>query len=220
MRPITWAFAAFLLVCVLVYWLTLRPAESAVPETFPAPEPVGTPDDATTATFGNGCFWCTEAVFQQLKGVKTVTSGYSGGTVRNPTYEQVCSGATGHAEGIQVTFDPAVISYSELLEVFWRSHDPTTLNRQGNDTGTQYRSAVFYHTPRQKELAEAYKRKLDEARVYDSPVVTEIVPYTEFFPADAYHRNFYATHPRQGYCRTIIGPKLDKLQKVFADKWK
>jgi len=194
--------------------------EFTPPATFPVLAPADSPDDSTTATFGNGCFWCTEAVFQQLKGVKTVTSGYTGGTVKNPTYEQVSGGTTGHAEGIQVTFDPKVISYAELLEVFWRSHDPTTLNRQGNDTGTQYRSAIFTHTPRQKELAERYKAKIDQAHVFAKPVVTEIVPYTEFFPAEGYHQNFYSTNPRQGYCRTIIQPKLDKLQKVFADKWK
>ena len=152
--------------------------------------------------------------------MQSVTSGYSGGTVKNPTYEQVCGGDTGHAEGIQVTFDPKVISYAELLEVFWRSHDPTTLNRQGNDTGTQYRSVVFYHTPRQKELAEKYKAKIDGAGVFSKPVVTEIVPYAEFYPAERYHQNFYKDNLRNGYCRTIVQPKLDKLQKVFADKWK
>ena len=222
MRPVYWIVPALLLVVAIIAWQVSRPPEFTVPEHFPAPapEPAGIPGDTTVATFGNGCFWCTEAVFQQLKGVKTVTSGYTGGSVKNPTYEQVCGGDTGHAEGIQVTFDPKVISYAELLEVFWRSHDPTTLNRQGNDTGTQYRSAIFYHTPRQKELAEAYRVKIDEAHVYSAPVVTEIVPYTEFFPAEGHHQNFYSTNPRQGYCRVIIQPKLDKLQKVFADKWK
>ena len=220
MRPIHWGLGAALLIALGCALYFSRPAEFAMPEHFPAPVPDVAPDDSTIATFGNGCFWCTEAVFQQLRGVRTVTSGYSGGTVKNPTYEQVSAGTTGHAEGIQVTFDPKVISYAELLEVFWRSHDPTTLNRQGNDVGTQYRSAIFYHTPRQKELAEAYKAKIDAAHVFPAPVITEIVPYTEFFPAEGYHQKFYATNPRQGYCRTIIGPKLDKLQKVFADKWK
>ncbi len=220
MRPILWVIPALLLIIAVVAWQASRRAEFTVPEHFPAPEPAGAPDDSTVATFGNGCFWCTEAIFQQLKGVTAVTSGYSGGSVKNPTYEQVCNGTTGHAEGIQVTFDPKVISYAELLEVFWRSHDPTTLNRQGNDTGTQYRSAIFYHTPRQKELAEAYKAKIEEAHVYSAPVVTEIVPYTEFFAAEGHHQNFYSTNPRQGYCRVIIQPKLDKLQKIFADKWK
>jgi peptide-methionine (S)-S-oxide reductase len=220
MRAIYWVVPALILAVAIIVWQVSRPAESAMPEQFPAPEPAATSDDSTVATFGNGCFWCTEAIFQQLKGVKTVTPGYTGGTAKNPSYEQVCTGLTGHAEGIQVTFDPKVITYAELLEVFWRSHDPTTLNRQGNDTGTQYRSAIFTHTPRQKELAEAYKAKIEAAHVFPAPVVTEIVPYTEFFPAEEHHRNFYSTNPRQGYCRAVIQPKLDKLQKVFADKWK
>ena len=220
MRPIFILLAAILLIAAVVVWQISRPADASFPENFPAPEPAGDQDDTTTATFGNGCFWCTEAVFQQLKGVQTVTSGYTGGRVPNPTYQQICGGDTGHAEAIRVTFDPKVISYTELLEVFWRSHDPTTLNRQGNDVGTQYRSAVFTHSPRQKELAEAYKAKIDAAGVFIKPVVTEIVPAGEFFPAEAYHRNFYATNPKQGYCRSIIQPKLDKLKAVFPDKVK
>jgi peptide-methionine (S)-S-oxide reductase len=176
--------------------------------------------DTELATFGSGCFWCTEAVFQQIKGVRSVVSGYSGGHVKNPTYEQVCDGDTGHAEVVQVTFDPKVVSYPELLEVFWRSHDPTTKNRQRNDSGPQYRSVVFYHSEEQKRLAELYKKKIDAAQVYRDPLVTEIAPYTEFFPATADHQNFYATNPRQGYCRVVIGPKVEKLRKVFADKLK
>jgi peptide-methionine (S)-S-oxide reductase len=198
-----------------------------VPENFPVLTPDETGPEAKpaagiteVATFGSGCFWCTEAVFQQLKGVQKVVSGYSGGAMPNPTYEQVCGGATGHAEVIQVTFDPAVVSYPELLEVFWRSHDPTTRNRQGNDVGTQYRSAVFYHSDRQRELAERYKAKIDAAGVFGAPIVTEIVPFTTFYPAEGYHQNYYADNSRQPYCQAIIGPKLDKLKKVFGEKLK
>jgi peptide-methionine (S)-S-oxide reductase len=170
------------------------------------------------ATFGNGCFWCTEAVFQQLKGVSSVVSGYSGGTVKNPTYEQVCRGTTGHAEVIQVTYDPKVITFPELLEVFWKTHDPTTLNRQGPDEGTQYRSAIFYHNPEQKELAEKYKKKLDESGAFSAPIVTEITAFSEFYPAEGYHQNYFVTNPNQPYCRAIIRPKVEKFEKVFKDK--
>jgi len=170
------------------------------------------------ATFGSGCFWCTEAVFQRLKGVKKVVSGYSGGTVRNPTYEQVCTGTTGHAEVTQITYDPAKVSYDELLEVFWKTHDPTTLNRQGNDVGTQYRSVIFYHDEAQHKAAEHYKRKLDEAKVFRGRIVTEIAPYREFFPAEDYHQNYFNLNKRQPYCKFVIQPKVDKFQKVFADK--
>ena len=174
----------------------------AKPEQSTAPEPVVRPATAiapaepesglATATFGNGCFWCTEAVFQQLKGVRSVASGYTGGSVKNPTYYQVCERTTGHAEALQITYDPKVISFDELLEVFWKTHDPTTLNRQGNDVGTQYRSAIFYHTDEQKRLAEHYKQKLDAAGLFPGPIVTEIVPFTEFFKAEDYHQNYYA----------------------------
>ncbi|QDU22501.1 peptide-methionine (S)-S-oxide reductase MsrA [Urbifossiella limnaea] len=170
------------------------------------------------ATFGTGCFWCTEAVFQQIRGVKRVVSGYTGGQRPNPTYEQICTGTTGHAEAVQVTFDPAVVSYPELLEVFWRSHDPTTLNRQGADVGTQYRSAIFYHTDRQRELADRYKRKVDEAGVFASPIVTEITPAATFYPAEAYHQNFFNDNPRQPYCRAVVGPKVEKLRQVFKGR--
>jgi peptide-methionine (S)-S-oxide reductase len=196
-----------------------------VPDQFPVldPDEIGTdgaslPSGSEQATFGSGCFWCSEAVFQQLKGVQKVTSGYSGGSVKNPTYKQVCSGTTGHAEVVQITFDPAIISYPELLEVFWRSHDPTTRNRQGDDVGTQYRSVVFYHSDRQHQLAEQYKQKIDVAEVFKSPLVTEIAPFTEFYPAEAGHQNYYAENSRQPYCRIVIRPKLDKLQKVFGEK--
>ena len=220
MRPSLWIVGAVLLIGAILVWQFSRRSELPMPENFPVLEASDTADDSTTATFGNGCFWCTEAVFQQLKGVESVKSGYTGGAVAHPTYEQVCRGDTGHAEAIQVTFDPKVIFYAELLEVFWRSHDPTTLNRQGNDTGTQYRSAVFYHSPRQKELAEQYKAKIDAARVFPRPVVTEVVPAGEFYAAEASHQNFYGANPRQGYCRAVIQPKLDKLKTVFQDKMK
>ncbi|HQR05742.1 MAG TPA: peptide-methionine (S)-S-oxide reductase MsrA [Gemmatales bacterium] len=173
-----------------------------------------------TATFGTGCFWCTEAVFQQLRGVQGVTSGYSGGKVKNPTYEQVCSGDTGHAEVIQVVFDPKAISFKDLLEVFWKTHDPTTLNQQGNDYGTQYRSAIFYHDAEQKKVAEEYKDKLNKAEVYSRPIVTEVTAFGEFYPAEKYHQNYYNDNTNAGYCRAVIQPKLNKFKEVFKDKLK
>ena len=172
------------------------------------------------ATFGSGCFWCTEAVFERLKGVYKVVSGYSGGTVENPTYEQVCTGKTGHAEVTQITYDPKVITYDELLEVFWKTHDPTTLNRQGNDVGTQYRSVVFYHNDEQKRLAEKYKEELNKSGIWDKPIVTEIVPFTNFYPAENYHQNYYDNNPNQGYCSFVIAPKVEKFEKLFKDKLK
>ena len=180
----------------------------------------GTAGRTATATFGNGCFWCTEAVFQRLKGVKTVVSGYSGGSVKNPTYRQVCTGTTGHAEAIQITYDPKEISYEDLLAVFWHTHDPTTKDRQGNDVGTQYRSVIFYHSDEQKQLAEENKKKLDESGLFRAPIVTEIVPSTEFYRAEDYHQNYYNQNSGQPYCRAMIGPKLEKLKKVFKDKLK
>lgn len=173
-----------------------------------------------TATFANGCFWCTEAVFQELKGVEKVTSGYTGGHVENPTYEQVCNKNTGHAECLQIQYDPSQISFDELLEVFWETHDPTTLNRQGNDVGPQYRSVIFYHNEEQKEKAEKYKTALNESDVFNSPVVTAIEPFKVFYPAENYHSDYYKNHPTQSYCYYIIKPKLDKLKKVFGDKLK
>jgi peptide-methionine (S)-S-oxide reductase len=170
------------------------------------------------ATFGSGCFWCTEAVFQRLKGVESVVSGYSGGFVENPSYEEVCSGTTGHAEATQIKYDPAQISYEELLEVFWKTHDPTTLNQQGNDFGPQYRSAIFYHNDEQRRLAEEYKKKLDAARIWDKPIVTEITQFTNFYPAENYHQNYFNNNPNQPYCSYIIKPKVKKLQEVFREK--
>ena len=218
---------ALVVAAIAVILVVLNSEEFTMPENFPVlepaeigSEPAAPAGETELATFGSGCFWCTEAVFQQMKGVRKVESGYNGGSVPFPTYEQVCGGRTGHAEVVQVTFDPKVISYPELLEVFWRSHDPTTKDRQGNDRGPQYRSVVFYHSERQKELAERYKQKIDAAGVFRSPVVTEISPYTVFFPATADHQNFYASNPQQGYCRVVIGPKVEKLRKVFTDKLK
>ena len=172
------------------------------------------------ATFGSGCFWCTEAVFEELNGVHSVVSGYAGGNVVNPSYEAVCSGKTGHAEVTQITYDPKVISFDELLEVFWKTHDPTTLNRQGNDIGTQYRSAIFYHDEEQKNLAEKYKAELDKSGAWDNPIVTEISPLKNYFPAEDYHQEYYANNPNQGYCAFVIAPKLEKFKKVFKDKLK
>ena len=170
------------------------------------------------ATFGAGCFWCTEAVFQELKGVQSVVSGYSGGHVDNPTYKQVSTGTSGHAEVSQITFDPESISYEELLEVFFTVHDPTTLNRQGNDLGTQYRSVIFYHSEEQKEAALRSKAEFDASDTWENPIVTEITLFEKFFRAEDYHQNYYRNNPNQGYCRYIIKPKLDKVERVFKLK--
>jgi len=173
-----------------------------------------------TATFGAGCFWCVEAIFQRVKGVISVESGYMGGTVKNPSYREVCTGRTGHAEVCRIIFDPSIVSYDDLLEIFWQTHDPTTLNRQGADVGTQYRSVVFYHSESQKQRAEYFKTKLNEEKVFDSPIVTEISPATEFYKAEDYHQNYYNSNPNQAYCTFVIAPKLDKFKKAFADKLK
>ncbi len=168
------------------------------------------------ATFGGGCFWCTEAIFQMLPGVKSVASGYAGGSVENPTYEQVCSGETGHAEVIQVEFDPQKISYEKLLETFWEAHDPTTLNRQGADTGTQYRSIILYHSDEQKAVAE--KSKSVAQKNLSRPIVTEIVPLKKFYKGEGYHQNYYRTNPNQGYCRAVIRPKVEKFEKKLKEE--
>jgi len=173
-----------------------------------------------TATFGSGCFWCTEAVFLAVKGVQKVESGYSGGKVKNPSYREVCTGTTGHAEVTQITYDPKVISYDDLLEVFWNTHDPTTLNKQGADEGTQYRSVIFYHNEEQKKIAEAYKKQLEASKLYKNPIVTEISPLTVFYKAEDYHQNYYELNPDQGYCQYVIRPKVDKFKKQFASKLK
>ncbi len=171
------------------------------------------------ATFGAGCFWCVEAVFQELKGVIKVESGYMGGSTPNPTYKDVCTGTTGHAEITQITFDPTVISYDELLEVLWTTHDPTTLNRQGADAGTQYRSAIFYHSEEQKQKAEKSKKEV-ATTIWDKPIVTEIVPEDTYYPAEEYHQDYYANNANAGYCRMVITPKIEKVRSSFADKLK
>ena len=173
-----------------------------------------------TATFGAGCYWCTEAQFQQLKGVEKVESGFSGGHVDHPTYKQVCTGTTGHAEVCNITYDPSIISFDELLAAFWTCHDPTTLNRQGNDVGTQYRSVIFYHNEEQKQKAELYKKKLNDEKAWDKPVVTEIAPFTVFYKAGDYHQNYYNENGEQPYCHFVIGPKVEKFKKIFKDKLK
>jgi peptide-methionine (S)-S-oxide reductase len=172
------------------------------------------------ATFGAGCFWCVEAIFQRIEGVDTVVSGYAGGHVKNPSYKEVCNGTTGHAEVCQLTYDPSVVSFEELLEIFWKTHDPTTLNRQGNDVGTQYRSAIFYHDEKQKDIATAYKKKLNETNAFGKPVVTEIVPFKEMYIAEDYHQNYFNENGSQPYCNFVILPKVEKLEKVFKDKLK
>lgn len=172
------------------------------------------------ATFGNGCFWCTEAIFQQLKGVEKVISGYAGGNVKNPTYREVTNGTTGHAEVLQITYDPDVISYRELLDVFFYTHDPTTLNRQGADVGTQYRSAIFYHNENQKVEAEKIILQLEKEKVFSDKIVTEITPFDVFYLAEDYHQNYYNNNKNQPYCRAVINPKLDKFVKKYQSKIK
>jgi peptide-methionine (S)-S-oxide reductase len=173
------------------------------------------PTKTETATFGEGCFWCSEAVYQRLRGVKSVVSGYSGGNVDKPTYEQVCSGRTGHAEVIQIAYDPTEIKFEDLLKVFWQTHDPTTPNQQGHDVGTQYRSAVFYHNEDQHRIAEQYKKQLDKSGTFKSPIVTEITPIKNFFPAEKYHQDYFNLNPSERYCQFIIRPKVEKFNKDF-----
>ena len=173
-----------------------------------------------TATFGEGCFWCVEAVFQQLEGVVSVTSGYSGGQTKNPTYKEVCSGLTGHAEVCRIIFDPTKITYANLLQAFWGSHNPTTLNRQGNDIGTQYRSVIFYHNDSQKEQAERYKKELNASGSFTDPIVTEISALSDFYEAEDYHKNYFNLNGNESYCQIVIKPKLEKFQHVFKDKLK
>lgn len=177
-------------------------------------------DKLEIATLANGCFWCTEAIFQRLNGVEKVTSGYSGGKVQNPTYNDVTSGETGHAEVIQIQFNPSVITFQEILDVFFATHDPTTLNRQGYDVGTQYRSAIFYHSTAQKEVAETFIKALTEAKVFDKKIVTEVTPFEAFYEAESYHQNYYNNNKNQGYCIAVINPKLDKFIKKYKDKLK
>lgn len=169
-----------------------------------------------TATFANGCFWCTEAVFKRLKGVKSVLPGYAGGTVKDPSYDQVCAGNTGHAESIQIKFDPKVIPFEKLLDIFWHTHDPTTLNRQGNDIGTQYRSAIFFHNEKQKEIAENSKKDLEDKGVYKNSIVTEITPIKNFYVAEDYHKDYYDNHQDAPYCNYVIDPKIHKLLQHYG----
>lgn len=173
---------------------------------------------SATATFGGGCFWCVEAVFENLKGVTSVVSGYAGGKNPNPTYKQVCTGLTGHAEVCQVHYNPAEVTFEELLEVFWKTHDPTTLNKQGADEGTQYRSVIFYHNDEQKGLAESYRDKLDKSGAFNAKIVTEISPLPTFYEAEDYHQDYFRNNPGQGYCQAVVRPKVEKFKKVFKDK--
>lgn len=172
------------------------------------------------ATFGSGCFWCTEAVFDATAGVHSAVSGYAGGLAPNPTYEAICTGTTGHAEVVLVEYDPAKIEYAELLKIFFRTHNPTTLNQQGADRGTQYRSVIFYHNDEQQKIAEEIKQSLDAAGAYDAAIVTEISPLPTFYLAEAYHQNYFAQNPTQGYCQAVIAPKMDKFRKAFVDRLK
>jgi peptide-methionine (S)-S-oxide reductase len=174
------------------------------------------PTQVAKATFGNGCFWCSEAVFQQVRGVKSVKSGYAGGYVHNPSYEAVCTGTTGHAEVIQLEYDPQQVSYKKLLKVFWKSHDPTTLNRQGDDVGTQYRSVIFFHDEQQQALAEKYKQNLDASGAFRRPIVTQIVPFTKWYPAEDGHQDYYHRNGNNRYCRLTIARKVDKIRQAFA----
>jgi peptide-methionine (S)-S-oxide reductase len=209
MTPTNWkASFAMLSLAIAVGATNMNEAQADKP---------GQGEKLETATLGNGCFWCTEAVFAELKGVKSAVSGYSGGFVENPSYQQVCTGRTGHAEVLQVTFDPEVISFAKLLEVFFATHDPTTLNAQGPDRGPQYRSAIFYHSDEQKREAEEIITRLDDDGVYDSPIVTEVTEFKKFYPAEDYHQEYFANNPRDRYCRNMIPPKLGKLKKSFAD---
>jgi peptide-methionine (S)-S-oxide reductase len=178
------------------------------------------PSKLDTATFGAGCYWCVEAIFQRLNGVISVESGFSGGHIKNPTYREVCTGITGHAEVCQILYNPKVIGYDELLEVFWKTHDPTTLNRQGNDTGTQYRSVIFYHNDQQRILSTEYKENLEKAGIWNDPIVTEIVPFEAFYKAETYHQDYYNQNASRPYCTFVITPKIEKFEKVFRDKIK
>ncbi len=178
------------------------------------------PNELKTVTFGAGCFWCTEAVFLNLNGVTKVVSGYSGGKIKNPSYRDVCTGTTGHAEVTQITYNPKVVSYQDLLEVFWNTHDPTTLNKQGADEGTQYRSVIFYTSEEERKIAEAYKKQLETSHVYKNPIVTEISPLINFYAAEDYHQNYFELNPNQGYCQYVIRPKVEKFKQHFASKLK
>ena len=176
--------------------------------------------DIEVATLANGCFWCTEAIFSRVKGIKSVIPGYSGGKTNNPSYEQVCTGITGHAEAIQIEYDPKIISFEKILDIFWHTHDPTTLNRQGNDVGTQYRSAIFYHDENQKNIAERTRKELEKEGVFKNPIVTEIIPFSNFFPAENYHKEYYENNRNAPYCSFVIDPKVQKLLQKYGDEIK
>jgi peptide-methionine (S)-S-oxide reductase len=182
--------------------------------------PETAPPATETATLGGGCFWCTEAVFQELRGVRSVVPGYSGGRLANPSYERVCDGDTGHAEVVQVRFDPTELDYADLLRIFFTVHDPTTRNRQGNDVGTQYRSVILYHTPEQRRQAEAVVAEIDAAHLWRGPIVTEIVPFEAFYPAESYHRDYFRRNPEKSYCQLIVAPKVAKFRAHFQDRLK
>jgi len=208
-------YATFLLA------LTLACGSSATNTLQPGDEPMTDADNKLdTATFGAGCFWCVEAIFQNLEGVHSVFPGYSGGHLNNPTYKQVCDGGTGHVEVAQIIYNPAEISFEELLDVFWKTHDPTTLNRQGNDVGEQYRSVIFYHNENQKIAAEKSKREMDASGYYDAPAVTAIEPLVNFFKAEDYHQDYFKYNPNQPYCKMVIQPKVEKFKKAFKEKLK
>ncbi len=215
-----WAFAALtvLLIASFAFAQSKRPGQRGNPESGAKRKAMNSA--IVTATLGGGCFWCLEAVYDQLKGVQEVTSGYSGGHVKNPTYEAVCDGTTGHAEVVQVKFDPKAISFREILEVFFTIHDPTTLNRQGGDVGTQYRSAIYYHSPQQKKTADEVMAWLAKEKVWRNPVVTELTPLKEFYAAEDYHQRYYERNPSAGYCRVVIAPKVSKFRQRFISKLK
>jgi len=222
MRSVTLLFSSL---CFTIFGCSNSHSKEKIRDVFKEANNIVKSEKDTTvnmkeATFGAGCFWCIEACFNELKGVISVQSGYSGGATVNPTYEEVCTGKTGHAEVARVVYDENQISYDELLEVFWYVHDPTQLNRQGNDKGTQYRSAIFYHDENQKTLAEKYMSKLTEEKVWDKPIVTEITKLSNFYPAEDYHNNYLERNPENMYCQAIVRPKVDKFKKVFAKKLK
>jgi peptide-methionine (S)-S-oxide reductase len=191
-----------------------------IKEEFKEPIPMNLEEGKEIATFAGGCFWCTEAVFLELKGVEKVVSGYTGGTVKNPSYREVCNGTTGHAEAIQITYDPKLVAYKDLLEIFFSSHNPTTLNRQGADVGTQYRSEIFYHSEEQKKEAEDYIALIEKEKLYDDPIVTKVSSAVVFYVAEDYHQNYYNENSSQGYCQMVIAPKLEKLRKYYKSKLK
>ena len=208
------------LILSLVFSACTAKEKPVVKEEFKEPIKLKVAEGMEIATFAGGCFWCTEAVFLDIKGVEKVVSGYIGGSTKNPTYAAICTGTTGHAEAIQITFNPAEVAYEDLLEIFFATHDPTTLNRQGDDVGTQYRSEVFYHSLAQKEKAENYISLIEKEKLYDKKVVTKVSSATVFYPAEEYHQNYYNQNSSQGYCQMVIAPKLEKLRKYYKSKLK